>query len=207
MCSHLVSFSLFTSVFNSFYSTQSRAPFFMQAVCGAEDIGRHRLKTTYDDRFSTIQSCSRVADLGEGPGDPHHPFFMIIFQTIFSDISLLQTKQTCYLIETLGKSSTYSLLEGENPFLFGSAYSIYRRYLLWLQGGETRSVYLNDLIKKKTPVYPVSYHNRGFLTQFTVKEHSWVTVDAFQANWSVIHEGDYDPWPWFLRNIISSYCT
>ena len=124
-----------------------------------------------------------MADLGEGPGDPHHPFFvykiearsaeapplapsecldppmsvvsvvvsMIIFQTIFSGTSLLQTKQTCYLIETLGKSSTYSLLEGENPFLFGSAYSIYRRYLLWLQGGETRSVYLNDLIKKKNP--------------------------------------------------------
>ena len=47
---------------------------------------------------------------------------MIIFQTIFSDISLLQTEQTCYLIETLGKSSTYSLLEGENPFPIGSDY-------------------------------------------------------------------------------------
>ena len=39
---------------------------FLWRLCGAEDIGRHRLKTTYDDRFSTIQSCSPVADLARG---------------------------------------------------------------------------------------------------------------------------------------------
>ena len=39
MCSHLVSFSLFTSVFDSFHTTQSRAPFFMKAVRGRSPGG------------------------------------------------------------------------------------------------------------------------------------------------------------------------
>ena len=130
---------------------------------------------------------------------------MIIFQTIFSDISLLQTKQTCYLIETLGKSSTYSLLEGENPFPIGSDYlSIGVIYFSSKEERRDHSISMT-LIKGKTPVYPVSYHDRGFLTQFTIKKHRWVTVDAFQANWGIIHEGVYDPWRGFLRNIISSF--
>ena len=96
---------------------------------------------------------------------------MIIFQTIFSDISLLQTEQTCYLIETLGKSSTYSLLEGENPFPIGSDYiSIGVIYFSSKEERRDHSISMT-LIKGKTPVYPVSYHDRGFLTQFTIKKH------------------------------------
>jgi len=188
---------------------------FLWRLCGAEDIGRHRLKTTYDDRFSTIQSCSPVADLGEGPGGKHHtplsilpslytklrpegpkiwwgpgnPLIsgcgwpnrpppsecldpplsvvfvvvsMIIFQTIYPDTSLLQTEQSCYLIETLGKSSSYSLLEGENPFPIGLAY-ISTGVIYFSSKEERRDHSISlTLLKGKTPVYPVSYHNRFF---------------------------------------------
>ena len=97
---------------------------------------------------------------------------MIIFQTIFPDTNLLQTEQSCYLIETLGKSSTYSLLEGENPFPIGLAYM--STGVIYFRSKEDRRDYSISmtLLKGKTPVYPVSFHNRGFLTQFTVKEHS-----------------------------------
>ena len=46
---------------------------------------------------------------------------MIIFQTIFSDTSLLHTEQTWYFIEKLGKSSTYIIpfSKGKIPFLLG----------------------------------------------------------------------------------------
>ena len=253
MCSHLVSFSLFTSfLIVSIADKVERR--FLRRLCGAEDIGRHRLKTTYDDRFSTIQSCSPVADPPPPPfllciqnwgpkgrkifGGTWQPLYlrvwmseslptppplppsecldpplsvvsvvvsMTISQTIFSDTSLLHTEQNWYFIEKLGKSSTYSLLEGENPFPIGSDYiSIGVIYFSSKEERRDHSI-STTLLKGKTPVYPVSYHDKGFLTQFTVKEHRWVTVDAFQANWGIIHEGVYDPWRGFLRNIISSF--